>query len=213
MNIPFTVNQFFDVFRIYNTAIWPIHIVAYLLGIIALVLAIRPFRFSSQIIAGILATFWIWMGVFYHIIYFSSINPVAKIFGFFYILQGILFVIIGIVFRKLSFRLSFNFNSIIGAIFILYAMVFYSLLGLSFGHSYPYAPMYGVAPCPTTIFTFGLLLWTTAVVPSYLLIIPLIWSIIGMSAAISLNVPQDYGLAIAGVAGTILVFIKSRKQN
>ena len=40
MNIPFTVEQFFDVFRTYNVAIWPAQVVAYLMGVIALALAI-----------------------------------------------------------------------------------------------------------------------------------------------------------------------------
>ena len=71
--------------------------------------------------------------------------------------------------------------------------------------------MFGVAPCPTTIFTFGILLWAVKSVPAYLLIIPLIWSIVGMSAAVNLRVPQDYGLVVAGVLGTALILIQNRK--
>ena len=41
MNIPFTVEQFFDVFRTYNVAIWPAQVVAYLMGVIALALSAR----------------------------------------------------------------------------------------------------------------------------------------------------------------------------
>jgi hypothetical protein len=48
-------------------------------------------------------------------------------------------------------------------------MVVYPLLGIRFGHSYPRAPLFGVAPCPTTIFTFGLLLWATRSVPGLFL--------------------------------------------
>ena len=92
-------------------------------------------------------------------------------------------------------------------------MVVYPLLGLGFGHSYPRAPMFGVAPCPTTIFTFGILLWSNKSVPAYLLVIPFLWSIVGMSAAVSLRVPQDYGLAIAGVLGLAMILIQNRKAK
>jgi hypothetical protein len=85
MTIPFTVEQFFDIFGTYNTAIWPAQVVAYILGIISLGLALRENRLSSRIISAILALFWIWMGVFYHIAHFSVINPAARIFGLFYI--------------------------------------------------------------------------------------------------------------------------------
>jgi hypothetical protein len=213
MEIPFTVEQFFDVFGTYNAAIWPIQVLAYVLGIVALALAIREGKLSARIVSGILSFFWIWMGVFYHILYFRDINPSAWIFGIFYLLQGLLFLLAGTIFGRLAFRFNLAPFPIIGGCFILYAMVFYPLLGVTFGHSYPRAPMFGVAPCPTTIFTFGILLLATKPVPAYLLVIPLLWSFLGMSAAVNLRVPQDYGLVVAGVLGTALILIQNRKTK
>jgi hypothetical protein len=213
MNIPFTVDHFFDIFGTYNTAIWPAQIVAYTVGIIALMLALRENGLFSRIISAILALFWVWMGVVYHIVYFSRINPAALIFGFLYVLQGVIFLGSGTFRGKLSFGFRYKPLPITGACFILYAMVVYPLLGIRFGHSYPRAPLFGVAPCPTTIFTFGLLLWATRSVPAYLLIIPLLWSILGVSAAVNLRVPQDYGLVVAGVLGTALILIQNRQAK
>ena len=207
MEIPFTVEQFFDVFGTYNTAIWPVQILEYILGIVVLVLAFGGSKLAAPIVSGILGFFWIWMGVFYHIIHFSVINPVAWIFGIFFILQGLLFLL----FARPAFRFILKPLPVTGGGFILYAMLICPLLGISFGHSYPKAPMFGVAPCPTTIFTFGILLWTTRSVRAYLLVIPLLWSIVGMSAAVNLRVPQDYGLVVSGVLGTVLVLIQNRK--
>jgi len=213
LKIPFTVEQFFDVFGTYNAAIWPVQVLAYLLGLVALVLAFRESKLSGRIVSGILALFWIWMGVFYHIAHFSVINPAAWIFGVFYILQGLLFFLIGAILGRLAFRFILKPLPIIGACFILYAMVVYPLLGISFGHSYPRAPMFGVAPCPTVIFTIGILLWAAKPVLAYLLVIPLLWSIIGMSAAVNLRVPQDYGLVVAGVLGTAFILIRNRRSK
>jgi hypothetical protein len=213
MGIPFTVEQFFEVFKTYNTAIWPAQVFAYVLGLAALGVGVRGGEGAARIVAGILACFWLWMGVFYHVLYFRVINPAAWVFGFFYILQGLLFLLVGTIFGRLAFRFNLKPLPIIGACFIVYAMVVYPLLGVGFGHSYPRAPMFGVAPCPTTIFTFGILLWTTKSVPVYLLVIPLLWSIVGMSAAVNLHVPQDYGLVVAGVLGTGLILIQNRKAK
>ena len=134
MKIPFTVEQFFDVFGTYNTAIWPAQVLAYLLGIIALATAFRETKLSGRIVSGILAFFWIWMGAFYHIVHFSVINSAAWIFGIFYIVQGLLFLLIGTIQDKLAFRFSSKPLPIIGACLILYAMVVYPLLGMRFGH-------------------------------------------------------------------------------
>ena len=124
-----------------------------------------------------------------------------------------LFLVAGTFLGKLSFRFTLEPLPIIGALFILYAMVIYPLLGIFFGHIYPAAPMFGVAPCPTTIFTIGILLWAVKKVPGYLLVIPFLWSLIGMSAVINLRVPQDYGLVIAVVLGTILILIRNRRMK
>jgi len=213
MKIPFTVEQFFNIFERYNVAIWPAQIIAYVLGIITLGLALVENRLSSRIISGILAVFWSWMGFFYHIVQFSVINPAGWIFGLFYILQGFLFCLIGTILGRMAFRFTLKPLPIIGGCFILYAMVVYPLLGIRFGHLYPRVPVFGVAPCPTTIFTSGLLLWAIKSVPPYLLVIPLLWSIVGMSAAVNLRVTQDYGLVVAGVLGTALILNQNRKAK
>ncbi|HKB86940.1 MAG TPA: DUF6064 family protein, partial [Ignavibacteriaceae bacterium] len=69
-------------------------------------------------------------------------------------------------------------------------------------------------PCPTTIFTFGILLWTTKKIPGYVLIIPLIWAALGISAALQLGIKEDLGLFAAGILSAGLIFtsrIKERK--
>jgi hypothetical protein len=84
-------------------------------------------------------------------------------------------------------------------------MALYPIIGGLLGHGYPRSPSFGVAPCPTTIFTFGLLLWTSVRVPIYVLAIPLLWSLIGFSAALWLGIREDIGLPIAGVLSTALL--------
>lgn len=58
-------------------------------------------------------------------------------------------------------------------------------------------PVFGVAPCPTTIFTVGVLLTGTWHVARWLLIVPGLWAAVGGSAAIFLGVPQDVALLAA----------------
>ena len=55
MTIPFTVEQFFDIFGTYNTTIWPAQVVVYIFGLVALGLDLRENKLSSRIILGILA--------------------------------------------------------------------------------------------------------------------------------------------------------------
>lgn len=211
MKLPFTIDQFLEVFVEYNTTIWPMHLIAYLLGLAALVLAVRKTPRSDRIVAGILAFFWLWMGIAYHWLHFSAINKAAFLFGGLFVLQGFLFAGLGTFRHGLSFAIRPGVSFLLGALFIAYAMLFYPLIGHALGHGYPRSPSFGVAPCPTTIFTFGLLLWTDRRLPAALLVVPFLWALVGMGAALSLGIREDTGLLIAGLVGSAVVL--SRKPT
>jgi hypothetical protein len=211
MGIPFTVEQFFSVFESYNRAIWPAQIVAYVLGLAVVAALVRRSSWSARFTTGTLALFWIWMGAVYHIAHFSTINPAARIFGVLFIVQGVILAIHGVILNRLDFGHTGRLNVAIGSLFIVFAMLIYPILGYLFGHRYPAVPMFGVTPCPATVFTFGVFLFARTRVPWYLFILPLLWSLVGMSAAINLRVPQDYGLVIAGIVGTVIILVKNRE--
>ena len=211
MDLPFTEEQFFEIFAQYNLAVWPMQVVIYALAIAALVLAFWETKYSNRITSAILAFLWLWIGLVYHVGYFSAINRAAYVFGGLFIIQAGLFLAAGTLNQKLWFRFHPNSYAIIGTLFVLYGLVIYPVLGYSLGHRYPYAPTFGL-PCPTTIFTFGLLLWTDKRIPKYLLIIPVLWSIIGFFAALQLGVWEDVMLLIAGVATPVMIYYRDMRE-
>lgn len=211
MKLPFTVEQFLQVFAQYNLAVWPMQIILNLLALLAIGVAIKKSKYSDVMISGILAFFWLWIGVAYHILHFTAINKAAYGFGILFLLQGGLFLIVGVLQPKLSFTYQDTIYGIIGSLFLVYALLIYPILGHVLGHQYPQSPTFGL-PCPTTILTFGLFLWTSKTFPKYLLIIPVLWSIIGFGAAISLTIREDIGLVIAGIVGCILIVMRDRQK-
>jgi hypothetical protein len=98
-------------------------------------------------------------------------------------------------------------------VFIALALIVYPILGALTGHAYPRAPLFGVAPCPTAIFTFGILLWARNRVGIYLLIIPFLWSLVGFTAALKLGIREDFGLLIAGLLGTGLLIARRFRKS
>ena len=206
--LPFTTEQFLGVFEQYNQAIWPMQIVAYLLGLTAVVLAIRPVRRADRIISAILSLLWLWNGAVYHLTFFQRINPAAEVFGALFMLQAIVLLLAGTMYRRLTFRVGADRDSIVGGLLIAYAMLIYPLLGELLGHGYPQSPVFGVAPCPTVIFTFGLLLWTRGHIPVYVLAVPFVWSVLGVWAALALGIREDIGLLVAGLVGTALIVVR-----
>jgi Family of unknown function (DUF6064) len=203
--LPFTRAQFLDVFAAYNTAVWPAQIVAYGLGLVVVAALLRPSPPGHRVVAGVLGAMWAWTGVVYHGLFFAPINPAALVFGALFVVQGALFFAAGVAGRRLVFGRPTGFAAVLGWLLVAYAALLYPLLGRLGGHAYPAQPMFGITPCPVTLFSFGVLLLTTAPVPRWLLIVPLAWSLVGGSAAFLLGVPQDWPLLFSGLAIVLLV--------
>ncbi|HSR18056.1 MAG TPA: DUF6064 family protein [Ignavibacteriaceae bacterium] len=208
MKLPFTADQFLEIFKSYNESIFPIQIIFYLIAAIALFLLFSSTD-KSRIISLILSFFWLWIGIVYNIIFFSKINKAAYLFGSLFIMQGIIFFIYGIVSNKLILRYNKNILNKTGIIFISYALIVYPVLGYFLGRPYPYSITIGL-PCPTTIFTFGILLFSEKKIPFAALIIPLLWSIMGFTAALNFSVYEDFGLILSGLISFTLLTIQNR---
>ena len=202
MKLPFSVEQFFEVFGRYNQAVWPAQIVLVVLGVVAFGLVFSKRTGAARLLSAILALLWAWMAIAYHLVFFAAINPVARVFGLIFLVQAWLFSAAGVVRPRLVFGPVSTVRTVVGSALVLYALVFYPLLGYLAGHRYPETPTFGV-PCPTTILTLGLLLFARSPFPRYLYFIPLLWSGVGSFAAFNLGVPQDLGLLAAGVLGGV----------
>ncbi|KPK77815.1 MAG: hypothetical protein AMS25_16515 [Gemmatimonas sp. SM23_52] len=209
-----SVQVFFDLIRSYNTAIWPVHVLTLVLGVTALVLAVRKTRESDKIISGILAFLWLWSGVVFLMVFLGPWTPILLGFalpgfgymsGALFIVQGIVFLWFGVVRSTLSFKLTADIHGVIGAVLIAYAVVIYPIVGYATGHPLPGYPVFGTAACPVAIFTVGMLLWTNRRMPQFIPVIPMIWGLAGILAVVAIKVWADVGLFIAGILGFVIL--------
>lgn len=210
MSLPFTLQQFLETFRAYNNAIGPAPFLLSILAIALVVVARSRVEWRHRAILLGLAAFWIWAGVVYHLGFFARINPAAKVFGNAFLAQGLLLGGWGIR-SRLRFSPAGE-DSLWGWLLMAYAVVLYPLVGWVQGHGYPMGPSFG-APCPTVIFTLGMLIWTQGRVPLLLLALPMAWAAIGTSAATQLGIVEDYGLAVAALVTGMIVWRRRRREG
>jgi len=210
MQIPFSIDEFLTVFEKYNQLLWPAQIVLNVFALVVVISIIRNRPRSNQIVFFIISFLWIWMGLIYHILFFSTINPAAYLFGGLFIVQGFIFFYVGALKQRIKIEWRFNVVQMIGLMLVVYAVILYPLVGYLVGHAFPRSPTFGV-PCPTTIFTFGVLLFSVTRIPWYVVSIPFLWSIVGFFAAMNLSIKEDFGLVIAGVLSVIILLV--RKPN
>ncbi|MBC7282978.1 DUF6064 family protein [Hoeflea sp.] len=193
----FTQDEFFNVFAAYNAAIWPLPLFTYLLGVMAVGFSFWQSRVATVLISAVLTLMWFVNGVAYHWSFFSEINPLARGFGILFVVQGLLLICAPLFWKFYRIQARRDARTLFGIGLAAFAAFVYPALGWLIGHAYPAVPVFGVAPCPTTIFTIGILLLGTWKVVRWLLVIPALWALIGGSAAVLLNVPQDFGLIAA----------------
>lgn len=197
MQLPFSVEQFFGVFRAYNTAVWPAQVLLVALALLALAVIWRHPTWTGAAVSAILATLWAWLALVYHVAFFASINPLAYAFAALAFVAALLFGWYGVVRREVEFRFAKDARTAIGLVLVVFALAVYPVWATLAGHGYPELPTFGL-PCPTTIFTIGLLALSSGQRTRILLAVPILWSLVGSQAAFLLDVKPDLGLAVAG---------------
>jgi hypothetical protein len=210
--LPFTRDQFLDVFVAYNGVTLPEQVLAYLLGAACLYAVARPSNRGDLFAAAGLGVMWVWTGAVYHAIFFSRINPIAMVFGLGFVLQGLWIIWEGYK-GRLAFGAVGDAAAYVGWGLIGYAVVLYPIFGFLSGYSYLEMPMFGITPCPLVLFTLGMFLLTRQPLPYRLLILPVIWSLIGGSAAFLLGIVQDWPLLFSGGLAVLAILIRCRLHS
>ena len=205
--------EFYSLTVQYNQIVWPLIIVLYISAAIILNIIIKKPGKYDKIIALVLAIESLWLGVVYWLIVSFLQDPLTStIIGILWILISMMFVFHGIYKQSLSFAYTKDSYSLIGLICILYALIGYPIIQLLYGQMYPEMLLFGGTPCPFTIFTFGLLLWTDKKVPIIIPLLLLIYAIpVGIFAVLLYQVWVDMALIPVGIIGFILIYKRNSK--
>jgi hypothetical protein len=205
MQLPFTREQLFDLFVAYNEALWPAAVALWVASAVIVALRLSARRPNDLWISALLVVHWAWSALAYHGAFFARINPAAWLFAALFLGQAVLFLGVGVVQRRLSFAPWGNAWAPLAWCLIAFSLAYPAINAIDH-RSLMRIPTFGL-PCPTTIFTAGVLMLATPRSWS-LSIVPVIWSAIGGSAAFLLGVHSDLALPIAGIA--LAVFLVRR---
>jgi hypothetical protein len=207
MQLPFTLSQFLDLFARYNEAIGPAPILLSLLAIGALLLPAAPWRWRHGAVRWILALLAAWTGVVYHWAFFTRINPAAWLFGLLFVGEAAVLMLVAR--QQVVFEFRRDAAGVGGLALAIYALFVYPLLGWAAAHGYPAGPSFG-APCPTTIFILGMLMWARPRPPVRTLVLPALWAVVGTSAALQLGIREDLALPIAAAMALVVALRRPR---
>ena len=203
------LNEFLATFGRANAAAWPMQIIWYLAAAAIAGLALWPARRSSRLICVLAAAYFAWIGIGY----FAWLAPgigLSSAWAAVFTLQAVLLLAAGVARSDLVIRPRRDLASVLGGVFIAYALIGYPVVGLLGGHPLRELPVFGLAPCASVTFLFGLLLWARPPAPKYLLLVPLAWALNAAPPDMAGGVAADYGMLVAAVIAAGLIVWRDR---
>ena len=198
---------FFKNVSAYNVSIFPMQIITLVVAVIlTYLLFVRPGAIVNKLIKVYLSLTFVWF------VFMFPFEGVLKItFGLLHLAIAIFFFI-DIFTAKTEFKFPETSGKRTFMLFFIFsAFALYPLIEYMSGHIYPKVLLFGVAPCPTVIFSLALLIGAVPKVGKIiyiLLIFPAIFS--GLSVPIMLGVWADLLLLFTGVYG-LIILIKNWK--
>ena len=193
MHLPFSHDAFLDVFGAYNSLLWPAVLLIWAATAIVVWAWLCGGGVSQRLLFVLLGVHWAWSGIAYHWLFFRSINPAATIFAALFMLQAVLFVWLAIGANARAATPT-GVRGAVGGALVSYGLI-YPFIGLAVGLEYPRLPLFAV-PCPTTMVTIGFLV-AAGGVPRVAAVVPLLWAVVGSSAAFALGIRADTALVVA----------------
>ena len=207
MTLPFTAGQFMGVLERYNDMMWPAAILLPAIGLICFGLLFSERASSRRAVLLIVGSLWTWTAVAYHLRFFRAINPAAGWLAMLTLVQAVMFFSAMFDETRPNRR---DAGAFIGGTLMMIALLLYPALGYLAGHRYPEMATFGL-PCPTTIFTIGVLAWMHDELSWRYAVIPLLWSLVGAIAALELGMVEDLLLPGAAIAFFALAVAKAQQ--
>ena len=200
----FSPRTYYRMFELYHTQIWPIHLVVLGSVVAVVVLLRREEEWRDRAIAGVLAVWWLWVAIAFHLQRYATINWAGRYFAALFAIQALLLVWFGVIRTQLRFRLSRERAAYLAAGVLVIALVVEPLAGRIAGRSWRQVEMFGLTPDPTAIATLAFLAISTARPHRALIMIPAVWCAIGAATLWALGSPEAWLVMSAGLAGLIL---------
>ena len=206
-------NLFYKRMLEYNTDVFPLMICSYIFVVFLLVIIGTKIQMKNRLSGFFLSFLFVFIGLITFIYYFGVVHSQYYVWGSLWVLQGIAFFLHSGIKNSMLIEYKKDCKTAVATILLFSALIIYPVIGFLTGHGYPTGPIFGIAPCPVTIFTFALLILNRRAFPITLLIIPFLWSLTGIYAIFFLHVYQDAIEVIAGITGLFFILHENKKNK
>lgn len=185
----FSPRAYYRLLERHNEALWPAQLLTLGLGLIILGLLRRPRLWQGRTVSAFLAGLWVWVAWAFLWRRYATINWAAVYVAPLFVLEAGLLVWIGVVRRRLTFRLRRDAADWIGIALFILSLVVYPLIAPLVGRPWSQAEIFGIVPDPTVLATLGLLLLAEGRPRWELLAVPIVWCTISGATLWAMHSP------------------------
>ena len=206
---------FREVLLKYNREMWTLVYITYGMGLVSLFTIVFKPAAARWVVSVTLSALWLWSSIVFFVLKFSEVTPIFYAGSVLFFIQSVLFILAGSG-KGLRHTLKFGRkpgggSGALGIFAVMYALILYPLIGSISGYALTEGPWFGIAPCPLTIFTVGMLLLADGKVSRSLLVIPFIWAVMGVIPVFRYGLLADIGAIFFGVVGILLIVRRNRR--
>jgi hypothetical protein len=198
----FSPRTYYRLFELYNTDLWPAHVLALTAGLAILASMIRDGGRWRSAASVLLAACWVWIAWAFLLGRYATINWAAAWFAGVFLAQAVLLVLAGAGGAVGSVPRPRRAGAIT---LLVFALVVYPLIGIAVGRPWTQAEVFAMTPDPTALGTLGFaLLAPTAGRRWLLLAIPLIWCAVSGATLWTMGASEAPVLPAAGLVALIV---------
>jgi len=200
-----STETWWDQIEAYNNAIFPMQIIIVVVAaVLTYLLFVKPDTKTNNMMKAYLSFTFAWNGIIFFLIFGKEL-PGTFLGAPLCILVAILFVW-DIFANKTQFRVpDIKWQRYLMMLWILLAFL-YPLIGFALGHYYPKTCIFGVMPCPTTVFALALLAAAIPKIDKKVYILLLVWALPAFGKCLgALDLYEDCVLFWTGVYALIML--------
>jgi hypothetical protein len=195
---------FYRLVALYNRDLWPLQMLALVLGVAVLALWRRGGDRAGRAIAVILAVCWLWVAWGFHWQRYASINLAAGYFALAFAIQALLLLWSGGLRGRLTPAPATRLQQRAGLGLLLSALLLFPLIGPLLGRNWMQAEVFGMAPDPTALATLGVLLFVGVRPVWGLFPIPVAWCLLSGATLWAMESPDFAVVPLAALLALIL---------
>ena len=198
----FSPRTYYRLFELYNTDLWPAHVLALAAGLAVLASMVRDGGRWRSAASVLLAACWVWVAWAFLLGRYATINWAAAWFAGVFLAQAVLLVLAGAGGAVGSVPRPRRAGAIT---LLVFALMVYPLIGIAVGRPWTQAEVFAMTPDPTALGTLGFaLLAPTAGRRWLLLAIPLIWCAVSGATLWTMGASEAPVLPAAGLVALIV---------